>query len=219
VVAITAVSLAVAIQPAEAGLLFMFEQVGPDLVVTGSGSINTTGTSSSTSAIGVSGFRNNTTGYISLKTGAGSPQPDVYNVLWTNLSGTTFGSTLSAPNQNPSSFNLVTGSTTSGDNFGFSVRQGPAFNGSNNSLWIPQGYVSGSPLSGTITFANTTLAQFGLTLGQSGTLQASMPAGTETITLLVVPEPTSVVVAGCSFVGIAALLRRRRGKVDASFAA
>jgi hypothetical protein len=206
----TALFLAIAAPPAKADLIFTFRQVGSDVVVTGSGSWDISGTSSASVASGINGFRNNATGYISLKSGTSTPQPNIYDLTWIDTSGTTFGSTVTAPGNNPVLLNLVTGSSSSGSPFGFTVRSGTSVN---NSVWLPQGYISNATITNTMTFTNTTLANFGLTVGQSGTLTASTSAGPQTISLFAVPEPTTWamagVAAGCA-VSWSRFRRRRR---------
>jgi len=73
---------------------------------------------------------------------------------------------------------------------------------------VPVGYVSGSPLLGTATFLNESLATFNLSVGQSFTWTwDTASAGTDSFTINVVPEPTSLAVMLVALAGVA---RRRR---------
>ena len=127
---------------AQAGYVLTLEEVGSNVVANGSGSIDLTGL-----ALGPSGqhvFPQMSPGLSEIFTGATTlPEVDVY--------GGTSG---------PSSFgsgSQTIASTGSGDMVGISE--------GSTALAVPSGYVSGSPLSDTSTYANQTFAKLGLTPG------------------------------------------------------
>ena len=62
-------------------------------------------------------------------------------------------------------------------------------------LVVPNGYVSGAPLSGTLTFTGTDLATRGLTPGSYVCSWGSGPHA-DSLTLNVIPEPTSAALLG-----------------------
>jgi PEP-CTERM motif len=183
VVAIAAV-LALCAVPARAGFIITIDQVGPDVVATGSGSINLTGlTSNGTvlSAVGVVPIFGNIT------FGELGPTP-----------GADYG-----PLMGPSSFGPGIGSmptSSSGNTFG-------VVNG-DGSVRVPDGYTSGTPLSGTETFANSTISGLGLTLG---TYNYTLLNDTITVTIgVVVPEPSTLVLAGIGALAVLGVWARRR---------
>lgn len=200
-----AILLTVAMQPVEAGLLFTFEQVGPDLVVTGSGSVNTTGWSPGlTTAASPSLFRGAPSpANFNVRVGADSPYAryDVPAGSVTGTTGFTFGTVLTQTNA----------TSWSGSRIGFAFEPtGPIpvrFN-------LPNGYVSNSVLVGTATWPNTTLADWGLTAGQTANFTMTTPATgnpTEIVTLVAIPEPTQMVsVAAVGAAYGAWRLRKRR---------
>jgi hypothetical protein len=77
-------------------------------------------------------------------------------------------------------------------------------------LLVSDGYFSGSPLSGTATWAGTTIASMQLTLGTYlWTWGAGATADSFTLNIGVVPEPSSSIITGCALTG-RALCRRRQ---------
>ncbi|MFC7336479.1 PEP-CTERM sorting domain-containing protein [Haloferula chungangensis] len=75
-------------------------------------------------------------------------------------------------------------------------------------LVVPAGYVSNASLSATTTYSNLTLQNLGATPGSYvWTISADGGTTTDTVTLNVIPEPSSALLAG---LGGLALLRRRR---------
>ena len=63
---------------------------------------------------------------------------------------------------------------------------------------LTQSYVSGSSLSGSLTFENTSLADMGITPG-IGIMTATFGSG-DTLTVNAVPEPSSLALAGLGIV-------------------
>lgn len=204
-VAVSAVGLMVSMQPAEAGFLFTFEQVGPDLVVTGSGSLNTTGWSPGlTTASSPSLFRGAPSpANFNVRVGTDSPYAryDVPAGSVTGTTGFTFGTVLTQTNANSSS----------GSRIGFAFEPLGSVPVRFN---LPNGYVSNSVLVGTATWTNTTLAAWGLTAGQTANFTMTTPATgnpTEVVSLIAVPEPTQLVaVAGVGAAFGAWQLRKQR---------
>jgi hypothetical protein len=130
------------VQPS--GLIVTITEVGSNVVMTGSGSLNLTGLSDG--SVQVTGGVNGTFG------------------TWAIGSSTTFfarkrfGNSL---NVYPNSFGsgYTSPNSYSGDTFGIQ-------NGSlGKDLIVPIGYTSGSPLNGTATFMNKTISSMGLTPG------------------------------------------------------
>jgi hypothetical protein len=97
----------------------------------------------------------------------------------------------------------------SGDAVGFNGRSG-------GSIYVPTGYVSGSALSGTAFYAGTTLADFGLTLGETYT--ATWGTGPDADSFVIttvppvaaVPEPGTFAVAGLAMPALGLLAWKKR---------
>jgi len=178
---------------ASAALVFTLETSGADVVATISGSVNTAGigsalhTTSSTIMISGEAF---------LVAGGGGTagqqvQVDRYD---TGVHGPTkFGTTDYYGQANSSTGNIA----------GF--LESPT----NGSIYVPRNYVSGTALSGTATWNNTSFATFGLLAGSTYTWTFGSGVDTDTVTVHVVPEPSSAALLG---LGAAALLARRRRK-------
>jgi hypothetical protein len=185
----------------EAGIIMTATEVGSDVVVSGSGTADLTGLSLNTNAGTVSFM---SPSEASLDTGpTGAISTDQYQ----SVNGPSdFGS---------GAFTFATSGT--GDRFGVSFVGGIGV--SFYSLFVPQGYVSGSQLNGTSTFANQTFASLGMTPGTY--LWSWGPAAQDdTFTLSIVgasavPEPSSLVTAliGVVLVGVGAA--RPRGRASA----
>ena len=116
-------------------------QVGNDVVWSGSGSFNLT-------ALTSAGPNNTSAGYASnLAIWAIGPGAPVDTYIGTITYPLTFGT------------NAVPVTSASGSTFGI------LGGGSGRSLYVPSGYVSNTNISGTATYANTTIAAAGLTPG------------------------------------------------------
>lgn len=164
--------------PAHALITLKVQAVGPDLVVTGSGSANTSGLASA----GTSTSQSNILTKVEIYAG-----PAVFsdgNVsLWNSLSGpAAFGTdslVLEYPDSSPS--------LSFGDLFGIVT--------SNNSadirLVLPIAYVSGASLSGQTTFKDLTFARAGLTPGQTYTWSWGSGSTADSLTLQI-GDPTPV---------------------------
>jgi hypothetical protein len=181
-----AVTSLFSVQPAQAYKV-MLEQMGANVVATGSGAINLTGLNFLTTA-DASGSR------VIARFGAILTGPASSIGLYSGLTGpTSFGSG-----------SISIASTGSGDFVGI--------DGFQQQLFVPQGYVSGTALSDNAIYDNATFASLGVTPGtykwtwgtglpnQNFTLiigRAGVPDGGSTVSLL-----------GCALLGLAALRRR-----------
>jgi PEP-CTERM motif len=168
---------------AQAGYVLTLEEVGSNVVATGSGSIDLTGLTFALAGEHV--FPQMSPGLAEIFTGATNLAPvDVY--------GGTSG---------PSSFgsgSQTLASSGSGDIVGISNES--------TALAVPSGYVSDSPLSDTSTYANQTFATLGVTPGvyewawgaganQNFTLHFELGAGA-------VPEPSTWAMMLIGFAGL-----------------
>jgi hypothetical protein len=153
-------SIGLHIEEVNAGATLTITESGGDLVVTGAGTLNTSGLSFSQTLNTGPGI-NPSASFLEISTGA----VDLYG----DISGPAdFGT---GPYTSPSS--------GSGDRFG--IRAG------NSQLSVPSGYVSGTPLTGTSTFADMSFADLGLTPG-SYTWTWGAAANADSLTINVVKE-------------------------------
>jgi hypothetical protein len=178
----------------QAALLFTVQAVGPDVVVTGSGTANT-------SDLTVAGLFAGYTRVIDPSAATINVGP--YGFFQdTTYDGLTGPSTFGTGGQ-------IGSFVGTGDCFGFnSADITPSF----LVLELPMDYVSGAQLNGTATYTNSTFATMGVT---PGTYVYSFGSGLNADTLTIdiggvpVPEPASL---GALAVGGTALIRRRRGR-------
>jgi hypothetical protein len=195
--ALAVLGMCVAMAPkAEAAFVAVMEQVGGDVVVTGSGTINL-------SALTLLGNGN----IPALIVTAGAPDPAAAIFIGTPDSDPTDTySGFTGPTSFGSGESLA--SSGSGDKVGLQQYAG-------DYLGVPEGYVSGSVLSDTSTYDDATLASLGVTPGtyiwtwgdgsdaDSFTLDINAPATSA-------PEPASIALLAT---GLAALgFGRRRRK-------
>ncbi len=176
---------------ADADVIIDVSQSGSNVVATGSGSIDLTGLAFNETLSVVVGVQPNIA-FITLGATPGGSF-DIY----TGASG-------------PSSFG--SGGTTLADS-----GTGPLFGvlGTSNvgtGIFVPIGYVSGNPLSGSLTFDNKTIAGLGLTPGTYTYTWGTGPVESLTVNIspASVPEPSSLALAGMAVAaGLIAACRRR----------
>ncbi len=178
----TAVLLAASL-PSHAAFVFNLQEVGPDVVLSGSGTLNLAGLSFLGSAFARPAL-SSTSGIAFV---GGSPSPgspssfDVYGFV--NSTPGSFGTGL-----------FTFSNSASGDAFGFRFRADAG------ELWAPSGYTSGSLLAGTATFAGQTLSSLGATIGTytwtwgSGATADSMTLNVGS-SITPVPEPSAYALA------------------------
>jgi hypothetical protein len=181
----------VAAPQARAGFIATVQQVGSNVVITGTGSLNTTALS--VTATGDSYFAGVNPNFPALNIGAG-------------LGGTT------------ELFGGITGPTAFGTCCGVTFETASSNTGNiagiNNNgglvLMVPQGYVSGTVFSDSDTFLSETIAGLGITPGTYTWSWGTGPTADffELSVGASTPEPASVVLVGSAMLGLLALRRR-----------
>ncbi len=165
-----------------AALIFTIQQDGSDVTMTGSGSADITALSPASTAVPYAAVRAS-----DAWVGVGAIGASLQH--YTGITGP-------RPIGGGTFFTLAT--TSSGDNFMMNYY----------SLFLPQGYVSGSQLSGTATFSNKTIADLGLTEGTYVyTWGSGANADSATIQVAAIPEP-SVMALSVIFGGGVLAVRR-----------
>jgi hypothetical protein len=185
------VFLAVAVGTSQAGVIIDINQVGSDVVETGSGTIDLTGL----------------TGPSTYDTFYAAIQP---NVALAHLAPAQHGGI------NMDEYSSATGPTSfgSGTSHTFATTgSGDAFGVETAHIILSPGYVSGTPLSATDTFASQTLKSLGLTPG-TYTYTWSSDFLTVNIGTSSVPEPSAAILSGIGAMSVAAfvLVRKRRAQ-------
>jgi hypothetical protein len=179
-------SLLVFSSPAQAGYIVTLQQVGPNVVATGSGAIDLTGLTFF-DTIGISPLVEPFTGLI-LTGPTNFPSTDIY---FTVNGPTSFGSGLT-----------TFANSGSGDIVGITDLGGL--------LFVPQGYVSGTALSDSSTYDNATFASLGVT---PGTYVWTWGTGANENFTLVIPTvgvPDAGSTIGLLLLALAALFFARR---------
>ncbi len=182
-------SLAGATRTAHAVLVTTVTEVGSDVVFSGTGTLNV-------SDLAIESF-SSTNGVPSVNAAGGSftVDPDLINTPTDLYSGTfvtpgPFGSG-----------SLSFGSSGSGDVFGIG----------NTRIVVPDGYVSGSSLTGSSTYSGDSFASLGLTPGSyTWTWGSGANADSLTLNISAVPEPSSFVFFSLIGLGVTWSRARRR---------
>lgn len=189
-----------ALSPAQAGLVFTFAEVGSDVVMTATGSVDLTdlnANANQTWSAGSNGVQSGASNNEYVATGVPGNTTTPYTTTFTTVGGSFGERAFLAPN------------SVSGDIAGFLDGAATDF------VWVPAGYVSGTALNGTSTFNNTTLAGMGLIPGDYTWGWSGASPDTITVSVSAVPEPSTlalcgVAVAGIGFAGVRRLRRRGR---------
>jgi MYXO-CTERM domain-containing protein len=191
-----AMGLAALGSQARAGIVVDISQVGANVVMNASGSIDPT---------------------VLTRVGDGGIQPLVFGAAGWVLLGPLSGGDVFTGLTGPLSFgtgDLMAASSASGDSFGLEA----SLNGFGPpTVYLPFGYTAGTELSGTATYDNTTIAALGLTPGTYTYTPTGLGAtadNTFTISIGSVPEPSSLTMAATAagLLGGLAFHRRRRKK-------
>jgi hypothetical protein len=182
--------------PVQAEILLRFDQVGPDVVVTGSGSATLAALLSEGSSANWTNYFRDVDAYVG---------PDAFNngsvSLFSGLVGPlVLGSDASV-------YELPSAAGSGGDLFGIQADDGTG----RSLLVLPDGYSSGASLSGVSTFPSRTLAQLGLTPGQTTSWSWGSGASADALRLKVVPAPAPLLGVVAGFRLARALRRRQRG--------
>jgi hypothetical protein len=180
---------------ANAAYTVTFEQVGSDVVATGGGTIDLAGLTFSTSG-GSTAAVGPAIGLVSTGPTAEIPA-DIYSGF---VGPSSFG-----PTPEPV-FPFATASSGSGGIVGVASQQ--------DDLFVPAGYTSGSSLSDTSTWSDTTIGGLGLTPGTyTWTWGSGLTADSFTLNIdaAPVPEPASIAILGIP--AALTLFRRRRVRV------
>jgi hypothetical protein len=157
------------------------DQVGADVVATGSGSADT-------SDLVLQGTY----------TEDPSVEPSEANIFVGVSAQIQYYKTVSGP-ANFGTGGFTAASSGTGDLFGVEAEF--------NNLMLPQSYTSGDPLSGTATWNSTTISNLGLT---PGTYVYNWGSGenADSLTVNIVPEPATIGLIGIGLAGM--FVRRRR---------
>jgi hypothetical protein len=183
-------------QPAQAAFVVIFNEVGADVVATGTGAINTADL---------------TLGDVDQTVAGAGMVPELAVLLITpgvesNATQWLFSGGPAAFGSGGSSF----ASAQSGDSFAFTPDAPSQFQ-----ILLPGDYVSGSPLGNTETWSNATYLSLGLVMGSS--FLWTWGTGTDYDSFeIIVPEPGSMGLLAVGVIALTSRHGRRRTRQDAS---
>jgi hypothetical protein len=195
-IAAAALGVALIATPAHAALIIDIDQVGSDVVATMSGSIDMTdlvNTNQPSGNVGT-GFMESGGDFLSMQ----SASVGNGNIFAGITGPATFGTDTTA----------ASASSSTGGSFDLEFAAEPLF-------FLPDSYVSGNSLSGTDTWAGTTLAALGLTPGASYDYTWGSGAHADSLVINIeptsqsVPEPVSMAMFAAGLMTLG-LIRRRR---------
>jgi hypothetical protein len=170
------------VRPAQAGYTVTLQQVGPNVIATGSGAINLTGLrfyqSVSVNPGLIAAFCNGVNSGMSIVTGPTSSSVNIYSGYFTGPGA--FGDC---------SWSFISASSGGGDMVGIGVRS--FFK--QVDISVPRGYVSGTALSDSATYNNATLATLGV---RPGTYVWTWGTGANQNFTLQIPVPPPPPVTG-----------------------
>jgi hypothetical protein len=102
---------------------------------------------------------------------------------------------------------FVAGGSVSGSSFGLEAK--PGVNA--DQIYLPSGYVSGSNISGSLTFSGQSFSSLGLTPGSTTwTWSNGVGSDSATFNIVAVPEPSTTLLLGAA-AAVAIIARRRKG--------
>lgn len=175
---LTAAALFAVSATARAAVIITAMEVGGNVVFTGSGELNLAGVSSNGGYTTPGGI-NPRTPFLGLGANPSdvNTEVDLYGLL--EIPSVPFGS-----------YVPTIADSGTGDHFGVDdvVGAGPAF-------FVPNNYVSGAPLSGSLTFNGTDFATLGIVPG-AYVWNWGAGANADSITLNIVPEPATITLLG-----------------------
>lgn len=186
-----------------ADIIIRISESDDDILITTTGSLNTTGLTGHQDANNFAGFGYNwSTGSgfeVWLAFGGSNPGQDFYAGDGDGLVGYTSDVSWTGGSASSLSVDLVSGYAS----FGFRTGNLP-------SIWIPDNYVNGSAVSQVLRKNNDSFASLGLNVGDYARVSWTGTGGGsgDSIMMVVVPEPATGVLF--SMLGIAGFLNRRR---------
>ncbi len=179
---------------ADAAMILRLEEVDGDVVVRGSGSINLIGLISE----GASNTATNSFNAIHVYAGPAAEDDDGHVEFWSGLTGgpATISSTID--------FFVPLSSASFGDLFGIISNDGSGVAGAGKALLVlPQGYISGTQLSGTSRFTGQTFTTMGISLGT-----LTWTSGSNTVQFTTDAEPVPAPLGVASAAAVFSTIRR-----------